>query len=107
MEHNKKIDTVNSVTVIMNEKGLSLQEAINYIAGAYKESGDIINEYRKRIKSYGPKVDEDIQQYIEGMQQWVFGNLEWSFRIVRYFGKYSEEVRRTGVIDLETRYDIL
>lgn len=106
-EYNKKIDTVNAVTVMMNEKGFSLQEAVDYVAKSYTEFGDIMNEYRKRIRSYGPKADKDIQRFIDGLQQWVIGNLEWSFQSGRYFGKYSEEVRRTGVVKLETRYDIL
>lgn len=90
----------------MIEKGFSLQQAVDYVAKSYKEFGDIINEYRKRIRSYGPKADEDIKRFIDGLQQWVIGNLEWSFQSGRYFGKYSEEVRRTGVIELEIRYDI-
>ena len=107
MEHRRKIDAVNSVTVIMNEKGFSLQEAINYVAESYKELGDTMNAYRKRIESYGPKEDENIQRYIDGLQQWVIGNLEWSFQNGRYFGKYSEEVRRTRVVNLEISHGMI
>ena len=107
MEHRRKIDTVNSVTVIMNEKGFSLQEAISYVAESYKELGDTMNAYRKRIESYGPKEDENIQRYIDGLQQWVIGNLEWSFQNGRYFGKYSEEVRRTRVVNLEISHGMI
>ena len=42
-EYNKKIDTVNAVTVMMNEKGFSLQEAVDYVAKSYTEFGDIMN----------------------------------------------------------------
>ena len=107
MGHSKKLDAVNPVTVIMNEEGFSLQEVVNYVAQSYKEFGGIMNEYRKRIKSHGPKEDENIQRYIDGLQQWVIGNLEWSFRIVRYFGKYSEEVRRTRVVNLEISHGMI
>ena len=92
---------------MMNEKGFSLQEAVDYVAKSYTEFGDIMNECRKCIRSYGPKADKDIQRFIDGLQQWVIGNLEWSFQNGRYFGKYSEEVRRTRVVNLEISHGMI
>ncbi|KAI5122525.1 hypothetical protein M0805_005252 [Coniferiporia weirii] len=90
----------NSLTILMRTKGLSLNEAMDYVEVQFKEFMDTFISSKAEIRSYGPEVDAAIRSYIFGMEQWVIGNIMWSFDTQRYFGTEHEEVKRTRVVRL-------
>ena len=93
----------NIVTVIMKEKGLSLQETVDFV-GAEFES--LLHEFaydKKNLRSFGEETDNNVRQFIQALETWIIGNICWSFATRRYFGRDHEEIRKTLVVKLMDR----
>ena len=87
----------------MKEKGFNLQEAADHAGVLF---GDLMNRFiaeRKKLPSWGPDLDRDINLYVDEIGHWVVGNLHWSFETPRYFGSALEDVKRTRVVKLRPR----
>ena len=83
-------DNHNLVVAVMHEKGLGVQEAINYIGEWYYQLRDAVKknfEELSNIKFSTPRVDELAKEYCWGMGICVSANIKWSFASKRYFGK--------------------
>ncbi|KAL8729915.1 MAG: hypothetical protein Q9181_004841 [Wetmoreana brouardii] len=52
------------------------------------------------LPQWGETIDRQVQKYIRAMQDVVTANMYWSFHTTRYFGKQTDFVRRTRVIDV-------
>ena len=93
----------NIVTVLMEANGFNLQQAVDRAGRIW---GDLMNRFveeRKRLPSWGPELDRDVNRYVDAIGHWVVGNLCWSFESQRYFGSALEEVKRTGIVRLRPR----
>ncbi|KAF8656780.1 hypothetical protein AX16_002332 [Volvariella volvacea WC 439] len=92
----------NIITVLMQEKGYSLQEAVDFVGlNCAKLMETFMSvELRARLPSWGPKIDADVACYFKAIGHWVIGNLVWSFETQRYFGTQHEEVKQTRVVAL-------
>ena len=91
------------VCVVMNEEGLDLQSAIDFVGVLCKQSIDRFNEDRRNIPSWGVKIDGDVAVYVDGLAYWIVGSLHWSFESERYFGKTGPEVKASRVVELFPR----
>ncbi|THH10890.1 hypothetical protein EW145_g1025 [Phellinidium pouzarii] len=90
----------NYITVVMKEKGLTIQQAFDY-AGAEFQS--LVSQFIKdklALPSFGAAVDADLKYYIAGLESWVSGHLQFSFETQRYFGEDREEVKKTLIVKL-------
>jgi hypothetical protein len=98
-----KGDTHNMIPVVMNEEGLDLQSAIDFVGNMCKQSIDRFVDDRSNLPSWGPKIDRDVSVYVGGLADWIVGSLHWSFESERYFGKAGREVKATRVVNLLPR----
>ncbi|EPQ52751.1 terpenoid synthase [Gloeophyllum trabeum ATCC 11539] len=105
MEQAKGIGGNNIVTVLMQAKNFTLQEASDYIGKYFTDLMQRFEADKKRLPSWGPEVDEAVAGYVRGMENWIIGNLEWSFETQRYFGANHAEVKHTRLITLLPRED--
>lgn len=88
----------------MQEKGLDLQSAVNFIGDLYKQTIDRFNDDRtNNLPSWGAKIDSDVAVYIDGLASWIVGNLHWSFECERYFGKERKQVKANRIVKLLPR----
>jgi len=87
----------------MNEEGLDLQTAVDFVGTMCKQSIDRFNDDRENLPSWGPKIDRDVAIYVDGLANWIAGSLHWSFESERYFGKTGREVKATRVVNLLPR----
>ena len=98
MEYKNGEDACNAVRVLIeNNKGLSMQEAIDQTAELYKSSANTIVACKSDMRSFGPEVDGMVRAYIGGLEQVVCGNNSWSLDTPRYFGDQREEVKCSGI----------
>ena len=100
MEQSKGLEGNNILTVLMETKGFNLQEAADHAGVLF---GDLTNRFvaeRKKLPSWGPDLDRDINRYVDEIGHWVVGNLCWSFETPRYFGPALEDVKRTRIVKL-------
>ncbi|KAI1339684.1 terpenoid synthase [Xylariaceae sp. FL0016] len=93
-------DQHNLLTIVMNEKGMQLQETIDWAGQLHAEMVVKFNQLLLEVPRYGGPLDLDIQSYVDGVAQWVVANVQWSFESERYFGKQGLEVKATRMTRL-------
>ncbi|KAK5651017.1 hypothetical protein OQA88_2098 [Cercophora sp. LCS_1] len=95
----------NLVTVVMHQMDLGPQAAVDWIGNW---TDDLVRDFlhcHANLPSWGPEVDEQVRQYVNGLGQWVRGNNDWSFESQRYFGTTGELVKRTREIYMLPRVE--
>ncbi|KAF7797961.1 hypothetical protein EIP86_009168 [Pleurotus ostreatoroseus] len=95
--------TTNIIPVLQHERGLSLQEAVDFAGSHWRELVEEFEKAKKELPSFGEDLDPIITKYINGMETTAAGNLDWSFETLRYFGADRERVRDTLVVHLSPR----
>ncbi|KAF8635373.1 hypothetical protein AX15_000378 [Amanita polypyramis BW_CC] len=95
-----KGDTHNMISVVMKERGLDLQSAVDFVGDMCKQSIDRFNKERAELPCWGPDVDQEVTIYVQGLADWIVGSLHWSFETERYFGKNGREAKKTRVVKL-------
>lgn len=98
-------DTHNMIAVMVEQQGLSLQEAVDFVGELCKESIDRFETDRHKVPSWGPDVDRDVEIYLHGLQNWIVGSLHWSFESTRYFGHEGAAIKKHRKIELLPRHD--
>lgn len=88
------------IVVVMRERGLDLQAAVDFVGDLCRQSIDRFAHDRDTLPSWGPKIDRDVQTYIQGLQDWIVGSLHWSFDTTRYFGVHGAEIKSHRQIKL-------
>lgn len=73
VEQSRK-DTHNMIPVIMKQRNLSLQEAVDFVGELCKTSIKRFESERKILPSWGPEVDRDVAIYVTGLQNWIVGS---------------------------------
>ena len=103
MEQSKGHRGNNILTVLMEAKQISLQQAADTVGEHSAKLMKDLNDAKERLPSWGARVDADVARYIRALEDWVIGNLEWSFKTVRYFGPTHDEVKKTRIVILRSR----
>ncbi|KAG1784709.1 isoprenoid synthase domain-containing protein [Suillus plorans] len=90
----------NMVAVLMHERGLDLQGAIDYAGQMCKNAIQHFESSRANLPSWGEEVDKQVAIYVEGMQNCMVGPLHWQSNSARYFGKDVHVVKRDRIVKL-------
>ena len=90
----------NFITVVMVERRVGLQEASGFAGEYFKNWVEEFLEWKSKLPSWGPEIDDAVSRYVLGLECWVGGYIEWSLGSRRYFGESAEEVRRTRKVTL-------
>ncbi|KIY47372.1 terpenoid synthase [Fistulina hepatica ATCC 64428] len=98
-----KGDTHNMIPVVMNDRGLDLQSAVDFVGELCRQCIDRFVTERTQLPSWGPEIDRDVNVYVEGLASWIVGSLHWSFESERYFGKRGHDVKNTRIVTLSPR----
>lgn len=91
------------IPVVMNEYGLHLQSAVDFVGDMCKQSIDRFNMDRLELPCWSPEIDRDVAIYVQGLADWIVGSLHWSFETKRYFSKSGREVKKSRVVQLWPR----
>ena len=98
MEQSKGIAGINLLTVLMTEMDCTLQEATDHAGRAFHSLIDMYQRDKEHLRSWGPKIDAQVEDYMKGMEYWVIGNLHWSFESLRYFGHKGADVKEKRIV---------
>ena len=90
----------NIITVIMKEKKLTLQQAVDFVGAEFSALLRLFATDKKRLPSFGTRTDADVARFIGALETWIVGNIRWSFATKRYFGNEYEEIRKTLTVKL-------
>ena len=92
----------NILTVLMTERGISLQDASNEVGRLFKNAMTQFAADKTRLPTFGQAMDTAVHAYISALETWVIGNLIWSFETLRYFGSNGLDTKKTLLIRLKT-----
>jgi hypothetical protein len=96
----------NIITVVMNEKGVDLDGALNWV-GAYHEG--VLSRFqaqRHMLPSWGPDMDSVVDSYVERLAYWIRGHDCWSLESGRYFGSKGPEIQKHRSVTLLPRVEL-
>lgn len=100
MEKSRGLELHNSVELVMKERDLDIQGAIDwlerYAAGVHAGFLDNVAQ----LPSWGEETDKKVKVYVNGLAQWIRGNDDWTFESGRYFGSKGLEIQKTRVMTL-------
>lgn len=88
------------VVVVMHELGLPMQEAIDFVGSLCMQTFERFVADKRRLPSWGTRIDKDVSVYVQGLEDWIAGNLHWTFETERYFGTTGLDVKAKRVVDL-------
>ncbi|EIW79743.1 terpenoid synthase [Coniophora puteana RWD-64-598 SS2] len=95
----------NLITVVRRELGCSLDDAFVWAARYHAEIQERFHSRMGSLPSWGPRMDDEVKQYVEGMAYWVRGNHAWSYEGQRYFGSRGVEIQKTRKVPLLDKVD--
>jgi hypothetical protein len=84
----------------MNEKGLDLDGALNWVADYH---GQILSEFQLQyqvLPFWDPAIDLRVRTYVEMLAYFIRGIDCWAFETERYFGTKGREIQEQRIVDL-------
>ncbi|KAF7332895.1 Terpene cyclase [Mycena venus] len=94
-------DTHNAVIVVMQERELSIQEAMDFVGQWYQQT---IEEFCAAMLDLPPcpsfTIRNRVKMYFAAIANWVTSNYEWSLRSGRYFHAGEDPLESGWVIPL-------
>ena len=91
----------NSITVIMEEYHLDLQQALYWLSGYASRTIFNFLAIRHALPSWGDKVDQAITEYIDRVVRCIRGNDAWHYESKRYYrddGLKAQECRKMTLL---------
>ncbi len=89
-------DDDNLVAILMSQRSLSLQTAIQATSNLARKALQSFLEQERLLQS----SDADIRTYIQGLRDWIIGYAHWIYETERYFKDNGEDVRAFGWVFL-------
>ncbi|KAG1857771.1 isoprenoid synthase domain-containing protein [Suillus subluteus] len=83
----------NIVAVLMHNRGLDLQGAMDYTGQMCKDAIQHFESNRSILPSWGEEIDRQLAIHIEGLQNWMVGSLHWHLNTPRYAVKPDRIVK--------------
>ncbi|KAH7917194.1 terpenoid synthase [Leucogyrophana mollusca] len=90
----------NLLTVIMHELHVDLAGAVEWAVNFHTEMEQKFISSFSRLPSWGPTIDRQVKEYLDGVANWARGNVSWSFECRRYFGEKGREIEKSRLIPL-------
>ncbi len=90
----------NLVVVVMKEKELDVQSALDYVGERFQEMTKEFSELFANVPAFPGRIGAAVNALLEGIAVGVAGQIEWCFRTERYFGKLGEDVKRRRIVML-------
>lgn len=74
----------NLVVVGMNERGLSLDEAVDWAVDLHDTETRLFERLLGKLPSFGSEIDAQVVAYAGMLKSWVRGHLDWAHETGRY-----------------------
>ncbi|KXN86840.1 Delta(6)-protoilludene synthase [Leucoagaricus sp. SymC.cos] len=97
MEKSRGLAIHNGVEIVMRERNISIQEAMNWLGNYCDGLADSFLIELESLPSWGADVDARVTKYVNGLGQWVRGIDDWHFESARYFGSAGPDTKKTRI----------
>lgn len=84
----------------MHQFNTDFEGAMDWVVKYHKEVERKFLDGLKRVPSWGPEKDRQVQLYIYGLANWPRCNDCWNFESGRYFGNKGLEYQKTRLVPL-------
>jgi hypothetical protein len=90
----------NIITVVQEHLGGDLESVVQWVLNYYEQNVDKFLAVREKVlkkdgfESFGPRIDREVADYVDGLGVWVRGYNEWNFASWRYFGDAGLEIQK-------------
>ncbi|KAJ6471524.1 isoprenoid synthase domain-containing protein [Mycena sanguinolenta] len=94
-------DTHNAVLVVMHERGLSTQDAMDFVGKWYCEAVEEFLEAMRDVPQCGSVIIRSrVKMYFAAIANWVTSSYEWSLRSGRYFAADQYPLENGWIVPL-------
>ncbi|KAG6334599.1 hypothetical protein ID866_4493 [Astraeus odoratus] len=93
-------DNHNLISVLMHEKGLDVQEAMNEAGAIWCAGFQCFEDNIDYLPSWGEDVDRLVAIYTQGLRNHITSLLHWSFYTERYFGQDGPQIKKDRIVRL-------
>ncbi|EED81950.1 predicted protein [Postia placenta Mad-698-R] len=93
-------DRHNILTVVMQQFNTDLEGAIAWVVNYHEDVEIKFLDGMKRLPSFGPTVDKELEEYVLALAIWPRTNDCWNFESGRYFGSKGLEFQKTRYVPL-------
>jgi len=93
-------DRHNILTIAMKQFNTDFKGAMNWVTQYHEDVEARFLDGLKRVPSFNPELDAQVQEYIEHLANWPRCNDCWNFESGRYFGKMGREIQKTRYVPL-------
>ncbi|KAH7887274.1 isoprenoid synthase domain-containing protein [Phlebopus sp. FC_14] len=93
-------DRHNILTIAMHQFNTNLEGAMAWVVDYHDEVETKFLDALKRVPSFGPRVDKEVQEYITHLAGWPRCNDCWNFESGRYFGDKGRMIQKTRYVPL-------
>jgi len=90
----------NIITSIIHEHQVDIPAAMKWLEVFGRDTVDNFLTGINALPSWGPEIDDKVQQYINDIGYIVRGTDAWCYRSERYWGEKGKEVGRTRIATL-------
>jgi len=90
----------NIITSIIHEHQVDIPAAMKWLEVFGRDTVAIFLTGINALPSWGPEIDDRVQQYMNDIGYIVRGTDTWCYRSERYWGEKGKEVGRTRVATL-------
>ncbi|KAJ7834050.1 isoprenoid synthase domain-containing protein [Mycena olivaceomarginata] len=91
-------DRHNILTIVMHQFNIDLYAAMAWVCDYHEEVETRFLDGLKRVPSFGPHLDKQLQDYIGHLANWPRCNDCWNFESGRYFGNKGLEIQKTRYV---------
>ncbi|KAF7328550.1 Terpene cyclase [Mycena venus] len=97
-------DIHNAVIVVMHERGLSMQQAMDFVGTWYRDTIEELWTAMRDVPLCGSiAIRNRVKMYFAAIANWVTGNHEWSLDCDRYFPMGRGSVESGMIVPLPRR----
>lgn len=84
----------------MHQFNTDLEGAMKWVVNYHEDVEAKFLDGLKRVPSFGPAVDKQLEEYIVAIAMWPRTNDCWNFESGRYFGSKGLEIQKTRYVPL-------
>ncbi|KAG1747555.1 isoprenoid synthase domain-containing protein [Suillus lakei] len=104
MSYNKEqaigTENHNLISTVMLELGLDIGSAMAWAAHFHAEVQKRFIDGLAKVPSWGPSIDVQVKEYLDGLANWPRANHCWCYETQRYFGTRGPEIQQTRLVPL-------
>ena len=99
MELSRGLECCNLLSALIQDRGVTIQEAVDIVAHICQERVKVMLDGRSKTVTFGENASL-VGNYFAALEKTVVGNINWSFQTKRYFGDEGLKIKENNTITI-------